>query len=202
MIAYTIEQSLEVPELDLTVVSTDDELISEIAVQYDGTVIKRPPDIAGDEAPTELALIDALEQVKEKGWGEFDIIVVLEPTSPLREPTTISRCIRSLINSEESSLLTVTETRKNYGQIINGNFLPLVPNQSRRRQEREPIYEESSTVYVCRVSHLLNTGWLMAENWRAEIIGEREVIDINEASDLIVAESYLKEKRKNNEEDN
>ena len=202
MIAYTIEQTLGVPELDLTVVSTDDDLIAEIAAQFRSTVIRRPSAIAGDDASTELALIDALEQAKENGWGEFDVIVVLEPTSPLREPATISRCIRSLIDNDSPSLLTVTETRKNYGRIVDGNFSPLVPNQPRRRQEREPIFEESSTVYVCRVSHLLKTGWLMAENWRAEIIDEREVIDINEASDLVVAESYLKEKRKNYEKSN
>ena len=195
LVAYTIEQAQAVPELDVTVVSTDDDEISKTATQFGGTVIKRPPELAVDEAPTEPTLIDALEQAKTEGWGTFDIIVVLEPTSPLRKPETISRCIRNLIDSGAPSLLTVTETRKNYGRIEAGRFAPLFPDQPRRRQDRQPLYEESSTVYACRVPHLLKTGWLMASDWRAEIVDEREAIDINSMDDMIIAGSYLRKRR-------
>lgn len=195
LIAYTIEQAAAVPELDLTVVSTDDDKIAKTAVEWGSAVIKRPAGLAVDEAPTEPTLIDALGQAETKGWGEFDVVVVLEPTSPLRTPETISRCIKSLIDSGSPSLMTVTETRKNYGRINAGCFAPLIANQPRRRQDRQPLYEESSTVYVCRVPHLLKTGWLMADDWRVEIIDEREAIDINGTNDLLIAEIYLKEEQ-------
>lgn len=193
LLAHTIRQAAAVPELDLTVVSTDDEEITAMAREYDMRVVRRPDNLATDSAPTEWALIHALDHLAQTGAGDFDYIVVLEPTSPLRRPETISACIQKLVSSSAVSLLTVVGTKKNIGRIEDGFFRPMIPGQPRRRQDRRPLFVESSTVYVSRVDHLRETGWLVAEDWMAFEVNETEATDINEMTDFMVAESLMKQ---------
>ena len=87
--------------------------------------------------------------------------------------------------------MTVIETRSNYGRLINGVFHPLDPVAPRRRQEREPLYVESSTVYIATVAHLRETGSLVAKDWLAVEVPEAEAVDINSPADLRVAEAIL-----------
>lgn len=194
LLAHTIRQAQAVPELDWTVVSTDDEEIAAIAGRYGATVVRRPAELAVDSAPTEWALIHALDHLAETGKGDFDFVVVLEPTSPLRRPQTISACIQRLVSSPAMSLLTVVATKKNIGLIEGGYFRPLVPGQPRRRQDRQPLFVESSTVYVCRVDHLRKTHWLVADDWVAFEVDETEATDINDMTDFLVAEALMKRK--------
>lgn len=192
LLAYSIEQAQTVAELDVTVVSTDDVEIADVASRFGGRVVERPVELAGDEAPTEWALIHALDHLEQGGEGSFDLIVVLEPTSPFRTPQTIGRCIRELADSTADSLLTLEKTYKNIGLRDGGYFRPVIPGQPRRRQDRQPLYVESSTVYVCRVAHLRDTGWLVSDNWLSVVVGGNEAIDINELADFALAESLLK----------
>ena len=193
LLAYTIEQALVVPELDVTVVSTDDGEIADVALRFGGRVVERPAELAGDEAPTEWALIHALDHLEQISEEVFDLVVVLEPTSPFRRPETISRCIRELADSMANSLLTLEETYKNIGTRENGVFRPVIPGQPRRRQDRRPLFVESSTVYVCRVPHLRDTGWLVSDDWLSVVVGGNEAVDINELADFVLAESLMKD---------
>lgn len=194
LIEWTIDQAREVPEITFSVVSTDDDEIAAVARAAGVRVIMRPAKLATSEAPTEWALIHALDELAKEGQ-EFDMVVILEPTSPLRRPQTISTCVNTLAQSDAPSLMTVVETRANIGRIEDGFFRTLIPNAPRRRQLRQPFYVESSTVYVCRVDHLRRTGWIVAENWLAVPVEDEEATDINEELDFVVAQSLMSKRK-------
>ena len=190
LLFYTIRQAVAVEELDLVLVSTDDAEIAAIARDLGVNVIDRPPDLATATAPTEWALLHALDTLTEQ--EPFDYVVVLEPTSPFRSPKTIQRCIHAIAKSGAPSLLTVRETRSNLGRLVDGRFRPLMPDAPRRRQDREPLYVESSTVYVCSTEHLRRTGTLVADDWVAIEVPARETLDINSAEDFAFAECFIR----------
>ena len=76
-----------------------------------------------------------------------------------------------------------------------GYYLPVVPDAPRRRQLRDPLYIESSTIYAARVDYLRRTGTLVCENWGALVVPELETVDINTEEDFEYVE-FLQKKRR------
>jgi CMP-N-acetylneuraminic acid synthetase len=190
MLAYTIEAAAEIPEIDLCVVSTDDPEIASAASAYGARVILRPASLATTEARVEGAVLYTIDALEEEG-ASFDVLTLLEPTSPLRRASTVSRCIRRLIDSDGDSLLTVRPIHDNLGRLQNGLFHPLFPDAPRRQQERETLYVEAGVAYVCRIPWLRKTRSFAAADWLAEPVSEEESLDINEPLDLLVAETMI-----------
>lgn len=190
LLHWTLDQIAGVPEIDRAVVSTDDAAIAEAARAQGGEVVDRPAELATDTAPTEWALLQALDDLAAEG-ARFDYVMVLEPTSPFRTPATIRRCMRRIVERDADSLMTVTETRANIGRLEDGVFRPLVPDAPRRRQERQPFHVESSTVYVARTGFLRETGSLVSAGWLAEVVPDEEAHDINTPEDFLVAEALM-----------
>lgn len=190
LLHHTVDQLQAVTEIDCAVVSTDDEKIRDVAKSVGVRVIDRPAELSGDTAPTELALIHALDKLADQG-EYFDYVMVLEPTSPFRSSATIRRCMNRIVRDNGQSLMTVIETRSNIGVLEEGYFKPLNSGAPRRRQEREPFFVESSTVYISRVDFLRETGSLVCQNWLSEIVEENEAIDINSPLDFKIAEAIF-----------
>lgn len=193
LLAYTADQVAAVPELDLVVVSTDDREISAVAASLGLQVLDRPAKFATNEAPTEWALLHALDALTPQ--ATFDYVMVLEPTSPFRSAATIRTCMERIAQSEAPSLLTVGETYASLGRIENGYFRRLYPGAARRRQDREPLYFECSSVYISNVDHIRRTGSLVADEWLAVTVPEAEIFDINSAQDFVIAEAILAGRR-------
>lgn len=192
LLAYTVEAAKQSRYLDRCVVSTDDEEIAKAADQCGVEVVRRPVEYATDQAPTEWALLHALEIVRASGH-QPEFVVTLEPTSPLRTARLIDRCIELAIERADADcIMTVTETRKCYGRLVEGRFEYLFPDQPRRRQDRTPLYEESSTVYVTRTRALERDRSVLGKTRYALIVEDpREAIDINEPLDFLIAEAAL-----------
>lgn len=194
LISYTFKEASRVKELDLVLVSTDDNEIAAVAKKEKVRVINRPENLSGDDASTESALIHAINFLEIEGKF-FDYVVVLEPTSPFRKSSTIEKCIKLISELNADSLLTLKKTYSNIGNLKSNYYRPLRTNQPRRRQDREPFYIESSTVYVAKIDFLKNTKSLVSDNWAAYVLdSEEESIDINSQLDFYLAESVLKNK--------
>jgi CMP-N,N'-diacetyllegionaminic acid synthase len=195
LIGYTLRVAKSVKEIDHLVVSTDDNDISDIAKSYGVEVISRPHEFATDNALTESALIYTLEELSKNG-DSYDIVLVLEPTSPFRSASTIKKSINYFSDSGVKSVLAVYESSENIGMIENGFFFPIVANAPRRRQLRNPIYIESSTIYATRVNYLMKSKTLVSDQWKALVVSDHEAIDINTENDFQYAEFIAKQKNK------
>lgn len=196
LLAFTIRAAKQSRFLDRCVVSTDHPDIAAAARDYDAEVIDRPAELATDQAPTEAALLQVLDVLARQGYRP-EYVVTLEPTSPFRTAALIDRCIETAIAQQDiDCVLTVTETRKCYGRLADGRFEYLFPNQPRRRQERQPLYEESSTVYVTRTTALERDRSVLGRSRVGVVVADsREALDINEPLDFLIAEAVLAQRR-------
>jgi CMP-N-acetylneuraminic acid synthetase len=192
LLAYAIESAKKSMSLDRLVVSTDHDRIASVAKEYGAEVILRPDELATDEASTEGALIHVLDDLKKREDYEPDIVLTLEPTSPFRSPQLIDRCIEIFKTTDADSIIGVVEVRSCIGRIVQGKFEFLFPGQPRRRQEREALYQESSTIYGTRIEIIRRKNSVLGDRLYPLIVSENEALDINTPYDFEIAELTMK----------
>lgn len=195
LLEYAIECICDVQFDGDVVVSTDDELIADVASRYNKvTVIRRPKEISGDTASTEAALIHALGIMEENTGQTYDAVITLQPTSPLRTSETIQKFLKAYEKAADryDAMLTLSEDRSDFWiKKEDGSYGRLFPEAPRRRQEREPLYVENSAIYVTRKESLLESRSVLGNNVNGYVIDPVEGIDINEISDIALAETVL-----------
>ena len=196
LILYTIEQAVEASSIDKIVVSTDCDEIASVCNEYSSVeVIMRPPELASDTAKTEQALIHACDFLEEIHGISVDVVVTLEPTSPFRTSTSIDKCMSTFARGYGDSVVTVVPFTDVLGRIVEDRYVHLIPNQPRRRQEREVLYKESSTIYCTSMSSLREYNSVLGSSSIPVVIPAEESFDINEPLDFDLAEALVKIRR-------
>ncbi|MFK8015907.1 MAG: acylneuraminate cytidylyltransferase family protein [Gammaproteobacteria bacterium] len=109
LIAHSIHASLACPMVSQTVVSTDDASIADVATRYGAEVIKRPAELATDTALVIEAIRYTVRKVEERGTP-VDVIMLLEPTSPVRRDEDIERCLQVVLDDTADSAATYTQS--------------------------------------------------------------------------------------------
>lgn len=200
LLAYTIETAQKSMLISKLVVSTDSKQIAAISQHYGCDFIERPAELATDTAPTEPVLIHAVEYLYKKEGFNCDVVLTLPPTSPFRTTEIIDRTIKKIVEDRNiDSVIGVVKNYDCYGEIINGRFNFLFPNQPRRRQERKPLYKESSTIYAVKKDVLMNTKSLFGANLVPIIVSDLEAIDINTEIDFQIATALMEQKLRKKE---
>lgn len=158
LIAWTIDEARKSRLIDRLVASSDDEGILAVARDHGcETPFVRPSELAGDDTPGVLPVLHAVEALPG-----FDIVVLLQPTSPLRSVTDIDDCLR-LLAEKGGSVTTVTENSKSpywMYRLGDGDRLqPILKDDEGpvRRQDAAPTYALNGAVYAVDVD------WLLAE---------------------------------------
>jgi CMP-N,N'-diacetyllegionaminic acid synthase len=193
LIAYTIESALESGVLDRLIVSTDSQEIAKISSRYNKVEVKiRPAEISTDDATTESALIHVCEELSISDNIEVMSVLTLEPTSPFRTKETIQKCVKLLSDPNVDSVVGVTEVTSVLGRIVGSEFKHIFPNQPRRRQDREGLYQESSTIYGTLYDVLKRKKSVLGDKVFPLVISSEEAVDINEPIDFKIAEFLMK----------
>ena len=112
LVAWSIEVARAVTAIDHTVVSTDDDAIAEVAREHGGTVARRPAELATDDALVLEAVRYHLNDWQADG-RPADVVVLLEPTCPLRRPEDVTACLRRLAEGDVDSVATFTDAALN-----------------------------------------------------------------------------------------
>jgi CMP-N-acetylneuraminic acid synthetase len=198
LIGYAIEACLESVTIDKLVVSTDCDEIAKVVNRYGkDLVLKRPDHIATDEASSESTLIHAIER-----FPEYDIIVLIQCTSPLTTTEDIDNCVRILIdNYHINSAFTVCE----FDHFLWGREKVVIPEVTvpvgighdhklprQRRQVKKPTYLETGAVYCMRSDPLLEFGHRFIEPMEMSIMSKERCFEIDEPLDLEIAKVLLK----------
>jgi CMP-N,N'-diacetyllegionaminic acid synthase len=159
LIAYSIEAALGSKLLDKFVVSTDDENISQISKSFGAEVLPRPKELARDDSSIFDVIMYVIGWFSERGQ-QFDIIVLLEPTSPLRKKDDIDKAIQLFISNIETagSLVSLGEVQLENPYITqkieNGFVVPLIDKDPSiyRRQQLPKAYFPYGVIYLSKIS--------------------------------------------------
>ena len=108
LLEYSIEAAKQSREVAEVVVSTDGAEIATCAERLGATVVWRPPDLAGDTASSESALLHALDVLRRRDGGDPDLVAFLQATSPLRPPGAVSAAIATLLREKADSLFSAS----------------------------------------------------------------------------------------------
>jgi len=152
LLSYTIEAARRAHLVSEVYVSTDSDAIAEVARQQGVAVVDRPAELATAEAPTEPALFHAVSTIERGGRGPVDVIVLLQPTSPLRSHRRVDEAIDLLLTTGCDSVVGVVADIGYYflGDIDAQGQLKVGydPHQRLRTQRIPPRYRENGAVYV------------------------------------------------------
>lgn len=159
LIAYTIEASLGCKYIDKTIVSTEDKQIKEISLRYGAEVIDRPVELASDEAKTEPVMFHVVRELEKQG-EKIDLIVLLQPTSPLRKSEDIEKAFEQFMKEGADSLVSVTEEYRLYwskdGRPLNYELDSYLKRPVLRPGQMEPFLKENGAIYICKKEILMN----------------------------------------------
>lgn len=186
LVAHSIEFAIKHSFISEVYVSTDDDEIKKVALQYGAKVIDRPAAISGDFEPTITALQHVLEVVDVK----VENVVLLQATNPLRPEFLLSEAFELFEKNKLESLFTVSRDEHKLGKIVDGKFVPFNYNPGQRSQDLEPLYFENGLLYIAKAS-LIQEGILMSENSFPMVVNHPFVkVDIDTQEDFDYAE-YL-----------
>lgn len=193
LIAWTLAAAAASRYLDRCVVSTDNAEIAAVAAAHGGEVpFMRPRELAGDSADTFGVIRHALGRLPG-----FDILVLLQPTSPLRTAADIDGTLEQLQRRAAPACVSVVEPAKSpywsYRADDSDRLMPLLGDDyaRKRRQELPRSYVLNGAVYAARIDWLLDNGSYMGDGTVCyPMPGERSV-DIDTRLDLELAAFYL-----------
>ena len=182
LIAWTIEAAQQSVLLDRWVVSTEDPEIARISRRYGAEILNRPPQLATDTTPTLHVLKHALNHVSA------DIVVLLQPTSPIRSSGLIDRCIRQFQDTQADSLATGFMCK--YQEYALDNNL--------RRQDRAGFFYDDGNVYVLRAS-MVSAGEQFGEKIERVLLDREQNIEVDDFFELWLAEKVLERRSAGNQ---
>jgi CMP-N-acetylneuraminic acid synthetase len=185
--------------VDRVMVSTDDEAIAEEARRSGIDVpFMRPVQLAGDETPMLPVVRHAVDALEQAGWP-VEIVVLLQPTSPLRKPSHIREAVTRLRAGGVDSVVSVVELPRHMSpdyvmRIEDGELRPFLPGGERltRRQEARPAYVRDGTVYAFWRTTLVRHGSIYGEHCVPLIVPAGDSITIDTADDWAEAERRLR----------
>ncbi len=199
LIHYTIDAAKKSFYIDQIIVSTDDNEIASVASTAGVIIIKRPPELAGDESPTIDAILHTLD-VCSKQSLEADVVVLLQPTSPLRTSIDIDEAVALYLEGDCESVISVAESAHPpyWNMILKDGYLqPLFGPESltNRRQDFPKTYLPNGAIYVASPSILKKYRTFYTPKTKPYYMSQEKSLDIDSEIDLLIAETIINGRR-------
>jgi CMP-N-acetylneuraminic acid synthetase len=196
LLAWSIEAAQKSGTIDHIVVSTDGDEALEIAGKYGAEGMRRPAELASDTALPKDAVLHVLDTLEARGDAPFDVLVLLQPTSPLRQPEDILHCVRKLTDDGVDSSATFKASGAHPSRVwsIDSGLAAPFLNDGLTwapRQAVAPVYALNGAVYAVDVAGFRaepSSAFLFGKT--AGVIMEPErSIDIDTLHDFRMAEA-------------
>lgn len=198
LIAYSIEHARRSKYIDRTIVSTDTREIAAIARRQGAEVpFLRPKKLARDKSSTVDALLHAADWMEKKEEFNFDIIVLLHVTTPLRSTEDVDKSIELLFKGTVDNVFSVTEAHRNpYFNMVevkkNGKVALVKNGLYVTRQSAPRVYDMNSSIYVWWKDVLKNKKSVFPGKTRVYLMPKERSVDIDDHVDFKIAEMLLK----------
>lgn len=202
LIAWSIEQAKNSKYLDKIIVSTDDKNIAEVAKEHGAEVpFLRPSELAKDGTPIIDALIHLFNYLKEQKLN-YDILGLLEPTSPLRKKGDVDNAVKILVDNYEraDSVISLGEVHLENPyvmKVVENDYLKkLIPDSNNiiRRQDYPKTYFPYGVFYGVKVKALLSYKTFYTDRSIPYFIERWQNYELDDIFDFLCIESIMKEK--------
>ncbi len=189
LIAHSILYAKANKIIDEVYVSTDDNDIKKVALEYGAKVIDRPENISGDFEPTVSALKNLLEQISDL----VENVVLLQATNPLRPENLLQEAFAVYQKENHDSLFTVSRNHQKFGKITDQKFIPYNYEIGQRSQDLEPLFYENGLLYITKAKLILENIIISKNAYPFKIDSIFANVDIDTQEDFDYAE-YLYQK--------
>ena len=196
LIAWSIEAGLKSKYIDKLIVTSDDEDILSISEKYGSDIIKRPEELSNDTATTFDALKHTIDNLEK-----YDYIVLLQPTSPLRNEKHLDEAIELLEEKNADAIVSVCEMDHS---PLWSNTLPKDGSMksflkegvlNKRSQDLDKYFRLNGAIYICKMDKFLNNkGFFLKENIYAYLMNKEDSPDIDDEFDFLMTEYIMKYK--------
>jgi N-acylneuraminate cytidylyltransferase len=197
LINYTIEVARSIfHDKDICVSTDSDEIIETVAKSGLKVPFKRPPELATDTATSNDVLLHALNFYEKNGFN-YDAIVLLQPTSPLRTAIQVKESV-SLYHSDIDMVVSVKESHAPFVlcKENDAGYLEFVLNKNvTRRQDMSKYYEYNGAIYVINTQSLKNKGMENFDRKVKYIMSSESSVDIDNMLDWHFAEYLIGRKQ-------
>lgn len=203
LIAYTIEQAKASGLFKHIVVSTDSDLIAEVAVQYGAEVFfKRDSRMSSDTAGKLEVIKDAFVRSEQYYEKQYDYLIDLDATAPLRNIDDIKNSFAQFSRDDNDNLITAMPSRRspyfNLVEVGNDGKVYLskkLESAILRRQDAPKSYDMNASIYIWKRNVILNEKTLFLDKTGLYVMPEERSIDIDTELDFEFVEFMM---RKNN----
>ena len=201
LIYYSIKVANESELIDRVIVSTDDREIAKIAETLNAEVpFIRPKELAQDNSPTYPVIKHALEWFQNSEKYTPDLIVILEPTFPLRTSKEVDDAIELIsLDEKADSLRGVCEPFQNPFKMwkIHGKYLePLIitdeDTHGTPRQNLKKVYWQNGFIYICRYGTIMEKNSITGDKVLPFVLGSDKYMDLDTIEDLELLKCYMK----------
>lgn len=201
LIAWTIEAAQKSKYLERIIVSTEDKKIARISQKYGAETIKRPKKLSADEAKTIDVVFDALKSLKRKNYTP-ELMVLLQPTSPLRTSEDIDKAIKIFLKNKCKSVISVREIESStyWCFQIDKYLKPFFGKKyfQKTRRQLPKIYKPNGAIFISRPEILFKHRSFYCDKTLPYIMPLKRSIDIDNEIDLKLAGLIIKNERNKN----
>jgi CMP-N-acetylneuraminic acid synthetase len=198
LLEYAANAASKSGVIDRAVLSTDSERIAAEGRRVGIEVpFIRPAELARDDTPMLPVIEHAVDFLEQQGW-QAEIVVLLQPTSPLRTADHIRNAVQELRDSAADSVVTVVQLPRHLSpdyvmRIEEGRLIPFLPEGASvsRRQDARPAYVRDGTVYAFWRRTLRDTRTIYGVDCRAMVLPARESLTIDTPEDWDEAERRM-----------
>jgi len=190
LIGHTLTQAKLIENIDCIIVSSDSSKILEEGKMYGADILlQRSTELASDNAGKIDAIIDCVTYAENKLNKNFDYVIDLDVTSPLRNVMDIENCLEFTKNEVFKNLITVTNSKKNpyFNQIEITNEGPQLVKSAHNikgRQSAPRVYDMNASIYVWSKDFLINEKTLFSKDTIVYDMPEERSLDIDNELDF------------------
>ena len=196
LIGHTSEFIDSLKIVDKKILSSDGNKILKEAKKYNFDTIKRPIKLSGDKISDFQVIEHALKKIDYKS-NKFDILIYLQPTSPIRQISHLKNALNTLIKKNFQSAWSVTKINNKYNPLkvlkIESNYLKLFMPEGKKviaRQQLKEAYIRNGVFYIFSIKDLLKQKNIYLKKTFPSVTNYR-IANIDNLKDLAIAKKLL-----------
>lgn len=197
LMAYSIEAARESGCFSCIHVSTDSEEYAKIAMKYGAEVpFLREAELASDTSDTWDVLRAVLERYQQTGRF-FERVMLLQPTSPLRNAEDIKHAFSIMEEKHANSVVSVCEMEHSplWSNILpeDGNMKGFLSRTDNLPRQKLPVYYRiNGAIYLIDIEYLMSQGELYGDDSYSYVMPKERSADIDDYFDFLMAEAYMR----------